>query len=107
MNIVETHQAIHDGRDLPGIPIYVDPIGLAEAKLTMGARSSSISKTSPCRSIKTLLDYALRPMDFRIDVRDGFLMISSRTAILEHRVEEIDHKLDRVIEMLERLEPAK
>jgi len=34
-------------------------------------------------------------------------MISSRTAILEHRVEEIDRKIDRLLEMLGRLEAAK
>ena len=38
---------------------------------------------------------------------DGFLMVDSRTGILEKRVEEIDQKLNRVLEALYRLEKAK
>jgi hypothetical protein len=57
--------------------------------------------------IRIVLSDSLRSLGLMYDVRDGFLMISSRTTILEHRVEEIDRKLDRVIEMLGRLEQKK
>jgi hypothetical protein len=40
-------------------------------------------------------------------VKDGLLTIDSRSAINETRVEEVERKLDRVLEALERLERAK
>ncbi len=87
-----------------GIPIYVDPIEVSLAKLTMPV---DVPVELQKRPIRTVLDSTLRPQGLSYDVRDGFLMISSRTAILEHRVEEIDHKIDRLLEMLGRLGPAK
>ncbi len=83
-----------------GIPIYVDPLGLAEANKTMAATVKLNYKQKP---IRTILDFTLRPLGLAYEVRDGFLMISSRTAILEQRVQEIDSKLDRLIEMLNAL----
>jgi hypothetical protein len=35
-------------------------------------------------------------------VKDGFLMIDSRTGILENRLDEVDRKLDRIISALDR-----
>jgi hypothetical protein len=88
----------------PGIPIYVDPFGLSEVDKTM---STKVALDFKQQSIRSVLHYSLRPLGLSYDVRDGFLMISSRTGILENRVEDIDRKLDRVLEMLHRLEPAK
>ena len=88
----------------PGIPIYVDPFGLSEANKTM---STKVGQDFKQQTIRSVLYFALRPLGLSYDVRDGFLMISSRTTILENRVEDIDRKLDRVLEMLGRLEPAK
>jgi hypothetical protein len=89
----------------PGIPIYVDPIGLTEAgNMDM---ATQVKLNYKKQSIRTILELTLRPLGLSYDVRDGFLMISSRTAVLEHRVEEIDRKLDRLLEMLGRLQPAK
>jgi hypothetical protein len=92
----------------PGIPIYVDPIGLAENNVTM-AREIKIDfeKVPIQQNIKMALTYALRANGLSYEVRDGFLMISSRTVILENRVDEIERKLDRVLEALQRLAPAK
>jgi RNA polymerase sigma factor (sigma-70 family) len=87
-----------------GIPIYVDPVGLSDAKLTVASELREIPNQQP---IRIVLEYALRPVGLSYQVRDGFLMISSRTAILENRVEEIDRKLDHLIEMLGGLQPAK
>ena len=99
--LLKTIKKITTDDNYPGIPIYVDPVGISEVKVTMAAEIVEIPGQQPIRNI---LSDSLRPLGLMFDVRDGFLMISSRTAILEHRVEEIDRKLDRVIEMLSRLE---
>ncbi len=99
--LLKTIKKITTDATYPGIPIYVDPAGIKDVKLTMEAQVTEIVGDQPIRNV---LSDSLRPLGLMYDVRDGFLMISSRTAILEHRVEEIDHKLDRVIEMLGRLE---
>jgi hypothetical protein len=99
--LLKTIKKITTDQSYTGIPIYVDPAGLKDVKLSMEAPIADISAEQPIRNI---LSDSLRPLGLMFDVRDGFLMISSRTAILEHRVEEIDRKLDRVIEMLSRLE---
>jgi RNA polymerase sigma factor (sigma-70 family) len=92
----------------PGIPIYVDPIGLAETNLNMETEIKLDYKSLPIQqNIKMALTYALRAHGLSYEVRDGFLMISSRTGILESRVEEIDRKLDQVLDALRRLAPAK
>ena len=49
----------------------------------------------------------LKPLGLSYIVKDGFLMIDSRSAITETRVEEVERKLDRVLEALERLERAR
>ena len=87
-----------------GIPIYVDPTGLEEAKTTVEANIIDIPQAQP---IGAVLRHCLRPLGLAFDVRDGFLMVSSRMDILENRVEEIDRKLDRLIELLDRPQPAK
>ena len=88
----------------PGIPIYVSPLGLQEANKSMESATEDFAKNGPVRAIleQTLLGTGL---SFAVD--DGFLMIDSRTRILERRVGQIDHKLNRVLEALDRLEKAK
>jgi hypothetical protein len=98
--VLKTIKRITTDDSYPGIPIYVDPVGLAELKVAMAAEID----VHGAQPIRKMLSDALRRLGLMFDVRDGFLMISSRTTILEHRVEEIDHKLDRVIEILGRLE---
>ncbi len=88
----------------PGIPIYVDPVGLAEANRNM---TTEIKLDYTQQPIRTILNFALRANGLAFEVRDGFLRVSSRTAILESRVEDIDRKLDRILQMLERLEAGK
>jgi RNA polymerase sigma factor (sigma-70 family) len=99
--LLKTIKKITTDDTYSGIPIYVDPAGIKDVKLTMESQVVEIPGQQP---IRTVLSDSLRPLGLMYDVRDGFLMVSSRTAILEHRVEEIDRKLDRVIEMLGRLE---
>jgi RNA polymerase sigma factor (sigma-70 family) len=91
--------------DYPGIPIYVDPKGLAEVNKTM---SDEIQLNYKQRSIRSILHGTLRRMGLSFCVHDGFLMISSRDEVLDTRIEEIESKLDQLIEMLRRqAAPAK
>jgi hypothetical protein len=49
----------------------------------------------------------LKPLGLSYIVKDGLLMIDSRSAIAETRVEDVERKLDQVLEVLERLERAR
>jgi RNA polymerase sigma factor (sigma-70 family) len=91
-------------QNYPGIPIYVDPKGLGEVNKTM---SDEIKLDFKQKSIRTILYTALRKMGLSYCVHDGFLMVSSRDEILDTRIEEIESKLDQVLDALRRLEPAK
>ena len=88
----------------PGIPIYVNPIGLQDAEKDMDFAVTLNQKQKPVREILT---QGLMGTGLSFAVRDGYLMIDSRTGILEIRVQQIDQKLDRVLKSLERLEKAK
>jgi hypothetical protein len=46
---------------------------------------------------------ALHPLQLSYIVKDGILMVDSRTSATEIRVMEMERKLDRVLESLERL----
>jgi len=87
-----------------GIPIYVEPLGLQEANKSL---NSTIELDRADLPLKTSLRLILKPLGLSYIVKDGFLMIDSRSAITETRVEEVERKLDRVLEALERLERAK
>ena len=58
-----------------GVPIYVDPIGLQEAGVTM---ASSVTVSSKAMPIKEALEEALGQLKLDYVVRDGFLCISSK-----------------------------
>ena len=49
----------------------------------------------------------LKPLGLSYVVKDGFLMIDSRANVTEMRLEEVERKLDRVLDALERLEHAR
>jgi hypothetical protein len=87
----------------PGIPIYVNPIGLQEVNQSMGVAIEVNRKQS---SVREVLWWALHPLQLSYFVKDGFLMVDSRTSVTEMRVEEMERKLDRVLESLERLGKA-
>ena len=84
----------------PGIPIYVEPTGLQEAHQTI---ESVIEMNRKQCSVREILRSSLHPLQLSYIVRDGFLMIDSRTSVTEMRVEELERKLDRVLESMERL----
>ncbi len=87
-----------------GIPIYVEPLGLQEANKSI---TSTIEFDRADLPLKTSLRLILKPLGLAYIVKDGLLMIDSRSAITETRVEEVERKLDRVLEALERLERAR
>jgi hypothetical protein len=86
--------------NFPGIPIYVDPIGLQEVNATIDMDVD----VWPNGSLGYLLQQALHPLRLSYVVKDGFLMISSRAEITDHRLDAMDRKLDRLLKGLERLE---
>ncbi|MBX6316481.1 MAG: hypothetical protein IRY99_26750 [Isosphaeraceae bacterium] len=65
--------------ELPeGIPIYVDPIGLAEAEKT---EDSPVKMNLEGVRLKRCLRLILRQLGLTYDVRDGLLMISTRKGL--------------------------
>ena len=62
----------------PGIPIYVDPVGLAEANMTVESEIKLDYKDLPVpQNIKMVLTLALRSSGLSYEVRDGLLMVST------------------------------
>lgn len=68
-----------DGILWSGLPIYVDPVGLQEAKVRM----SSLVSVAPSSRIKArvLLDSALSALGLDYVIRDGLLTITSKESI--------------------------
>jgi hypothetical protein len=86
----------------PGIPIYVSPIGLQEAEVSLNAKSTK--NWLPEAKLRGILGGVLRNLRLSYIVKDGFLMIGSRAEITELRVEGLDRKLNRVLLWLDRVE---
>ncbi len=86
-----------------GIPIYVDPFDLQESGRSL---NSTVTLKQEGLPLKAALRMILKPLGLTYRVKDGFLGIYSRTGLQEMRVEEIEWKLDRILESLERLEHA-
>jgi RNA polymerase sigma factor (sigma-70 family) len=86
----------------PGIPIYVDPVGMQEAGCNMDSRVVAF-KTG---NLGFVLGQALRTLRLSYLVKDGYLRISSRADVTEQRLEALDQKVDRLLKAMERLERA-
>jgi hypothetical protein len=84
-----------------GIPIYVEPKGLQDAKVTI---HSTVELDQQGVPLRRSLYQVLKPLGLSYVVKDGFLMIDSRANVTEMRLEEVERKLDRVLDALERLE---
>ncbi len=67
--------ATRRGPNNPGIPIYVDPMGLLEAEKTLATPVSFTAKGEP---LKSSLERLLKSMSLTYAVKDGFLMVTSR-----------------------------
>jgi len=70
-------KATSKGQDGKGIPIYVDPVGLLEAEKTL---TTPISFTARGEPLKSSLERLLRSIDLTYVVKDGFLMVTSRSS---------------------------
>jgi hypothetical protein len=70
-------KATSQGQDGKGIPIYVDPLGLQEAEKTL---TTPISFTAKGEPLKSSFERLLRSIDLTYVVKDGFLMVTSRSS---------------------------
>lgn len=86
------------GADDDGIPIYVEPAGLQETNNHIGLEVSVGPKNKP---LGMRLKSALRQLNLSYQVKDGLLVIDSRTELLESRLEAVERKLDRILKSLE------
>ncbi len=84
----------------PGIPIYVDPLGLQEARVSLN-QDVDVFRSG---KLGFILRETLRPWHLAYHVKDGFLMITSRDNINQQRLEELERKIDRLTEIMQRIE---
>lgn len=59
----------------PGIPIHVDPIGIADAKTEIDAM---VTVSGDKLMVKAHLEHALKPLGLGFFVKDGLLLITSK-----------------------------
>jgi RNA polymerase sigma factor (sigma-70 family) len=83
-----------------GIPIYVDPLGLQEARISLNEHVDFYKS----HKLGFVLREALRPLHLAYRVKDGLLWISSRDEINQQRLEDLEQKLDRLLESMDRIE---
>jgi RNA polymerase sigma factor (sigma-70 family) len=79
-----------------GIPIYVDPRGLAEAETTMAGTVRNLELEGI--PLKTTLRLLLKQLDLAYCVHDGFLFISSPRGVFEE-LREAQQELDTAKEI--------
>lgn len=83
-----------------GIPIYVDPLGLQEARVSLNQEVDVWAGGKLGRRLRE----TLRAWHLAYYVKDGFLMITSREDINQQRLEELERKIDRLTETMQRIE---
>jgi len=86
------------GTDDTGIPIYVEPAGLKETGTTVDSPVKVARDKVPLR---LTLKSVLRQLNLSYQVKDGMVMIDSKTELLETRLEGVERKLDRILKSLE------
>ncbi len=74
----------NENDEFPGIPIYVDPVGLNEAEKTS---TSPVILDLHGVPLKTTLRLLLKQLDLAYCVKDGVLIISSLEGILDELME--------------------
>jgi hypothetical protein len=81
-----------------GIPIYVDPVGLQEAEVTMTAPVTIKAKGIP---LHTCLKYLLKPLGLTYKIKDGLMTITSKSSedIDENAAKLTRAKLEEMIEL--------
>jgi RNA polymerase sigma factor (sigma-70 family) len=84
-----------------GIPIFADPFAFQGPVANLSAKVHVRFRE---QRIREILDQTLRPLGLGFMVTDGYMMISNRSYISERRIEEVEAKLDRALEILDRLD---
>lgn len=80
-DVLKSIKARSRGRSLPkGFPIYVDPLGLQEAGLTLTAPVRTMSTAEPL-PFRVHLERILKPMGLGHQVDGGLLVITSEEAV--------------------------
>ncbi len=86
----------------PGLPIYVNPIGLDEARATL--QSDVYVSIAKGASLSEVLRETLRTRHLSFIVRDGFVMISSRQEVADQRLEDLEKKVNQLLDAMDQLE---
>ena len=94
--LLKAMKSATSSKDDPGIPIFVDPLGLQQAGQTM----ESIVDLKRGGTLADVLQRAVRLLQLGYDVRDGFLCIDSRMGIVESKLARVEEKLDRIMNAL-------
>ncbi len=85
----------------PGVPIYIDPIGVQEVNQPM---SAIVPTNGHGRgTIKGRLSMAFQSLGLAYVIRDGIVWVESRQSIVESRLSQVEEKLDRILELLEKV----
>ncbi|MDG3006526.1 RNA polymerase sigma factor [Paludisphaera mucosa] len=85
--------------DDDGIPFYVNPVGLGVTQQTMSSvRMTLISKEKP---LGEALKGYLGTLNLGYVIKDGYVLIDSRAATAEARIDVLEAKLDALIKRLD------
>jgi len=76
-----------------GVPIFVEPEGLKEAGASIDSPVTIDATKAP---LKTALDTALRPLKLGATLRDGLLVVTSRSEVALIEVRNLSEQLQRL-----------
>ncbi len=77
-NVLAHIRSATSGPGDPGIPIYIDPVGLQEAEVSM---TSTVRINPEKVALRTALKKLLRQLGLGYDVRDGLLTITAEESL--------------------------
>jgi|GEM_PF-2293626 len=73
-DVLKSIKTATQGEGDTGLPIYIDPVGLQEAEVTL---RSPVSIDATAEPLKTALRKALKPLHLAYGVKDGLLTVTS------------------------------
>jgi hypothetical protein len=85
-NVLSDIKKATKGPNDPGIPIYVNPIGLQEVEKSLTSTITIDVETSP---LKTTLPLILKQLDLTYYISDGLLVITSNESVIEEEMRAI------------------
>jgi RNA polymerase sigma factor (sigma-70 family) len=91
--VLKTIKAMSQTPNDPGVPIYVDTEGLRETGATI---NSPITIDATKQPLETALDDALRPLKLGATVRDGLLVVTSRSEVTLIELRSLNAELRRM-----------